>query len=199
MPDKVENENSALGSVTGFFNAVTAGDAAAMQPLWDTYFPGLLRLARKTLGIGPQRVAGPDDAVQSAFIAFWKQASQNKFDETLHRDNLWSVLAVMTVCKAKKQLRRERARKRGGDLQRVPIDAVSISPQQALDSLSPQEFDLFSEELLLALPEDLLSFAIQRLMGFSNAEIADSMECTERTVERKLRRIRLEWSDLISA
>lgn len=197
MPKSHDQTDSACGSVTAFFKAVTAGDAASMQPLWDTYFPGLLRLARKTLGDGHQRVAGPDDAVQSAFIAFWQQASQKQFDGTLHRDNLWSVLAVMTVCKARKQVRREQARKRGGDRIRVQLDDIA-SPQQAMDSLSPQEFDLYSQELLLALPEDLMTFALHRLMGFPNAEIAEAMGCTERTVERKLRRIRLEWKDLIT-
>ena len=187
------DEHSADGSVTGFFNELTAGDAAAMQPLWDHYFPRLIGLARQTLGDGPQRAAGADDAVQSAFVTFWRQANDGAMDGPVHRENLWAMLAVMTVCKARKQLRREKTKKRGGDRERVPLDEFNIAPRQALDALSPQEFDLHSEELLLLLEQNLRPFAILKLMGYSNAETATTMECTERTVERKLRLIRQTW------
>lgn len=193
MPRSRWSKDSVDGSVTGFFNEFAAGDKAAMQPLWDHYFPRLIGLARQTLGSGPQRAAGPDDAVQGAFISFWKQAKSGLMSGPLHRDNLWAILSVMTVRQARKQLRREKAKKREGDRRRVPLDDLNVAPGQALDALSPQEFDLHSEELLLLLKESLRPFAILKLMGNSNAEAATTMECTERTVERKLQLIRQIW------
>ena len=187
-------ENDATGSVTMLFRGVCAGSPEALQPLWDKYFPRLMQLARRTLGDGRERVAGADDAVQSAFFAFWQQADAGKLDDDLRRGNLWAVLSVMTVRKARRQLRRESAQKRGGDLQHVGGDALdALAAADAFETLSPQEFDLHSEELVQTLPEPLREFALLKLMGHSNAEVSDLLGCTERTVERKLRLIRLAW------
>lgn len=192
MPKSRSAADSASGTVTGFFKDLTAGDAAAMKPLSDHFFPRLIRLASRTLGDGPQRVAEADDAVQSAFITFWNRVDQGNLQGPLRRENVWGLLAVMTVCTARKQLRREMTKKRGGGELPLPLFEADVTPGQAFDTLSPQEFDLHSEDLLLLLEEGLRPFAILRLMGHSNAEVAETMECTERTVERKLERIRTE-------
>jgi DNA-directed RNA polymerase specialized sigma24 family protein len=42
--------------------------------------------------------------------------------------------------------------------------------------------------------ETLRQVALLRLEGFSPREIADKLDCVERTVERKLERIRDKWS-----
>lgn len=44
----------------------------------------------------------------------------------------------------------------------------------------------------LAYPE-LRQIARRRLEGFTNREIADQLDCTERSVERRLERIRSKW------
>ncbi len=192
-------ENDATGSVTMLFRDVCAGSPDALQPLWDKYFPRLMHLARRTLGDGRQRVAGADDAVQSAFFAFWQQADAGKLDDDLRRGNLWAVLSVMTVRKARRQLRRESAQKRGGDLNQAGSDALdALAAADAFETLSPQEFDLHSEELVQTLPEPLREFALLKLMGHTNAEVSDLAGCTERTVERKLRLIRLAWEAELS-
>ena len=101
-------ENEHAGSVTLFFRDVCAGQTDAMQPLWNFYFPRLMQVASRTLGDG-LRASGPDDAVQSAFLAFWQQAEAGTLKGEFHRDNLWAMLSVITVRKAKKQIRRETA------------------------------------------------------------------------------------------
>lgn len=189
-------EDKQAGSVTMFFREVCAGQTEAMQPLWDFYFPRLMRLASRTLGDGAQRVAGPDDAVQSAFLAFWQQAEAGQLRGEFHRHNLWALLSVITVRKAKKQIRRETAAVRGGRLKRVGLEAANLAApdaENALAAVTPHEFDLHSEELLMLLSESLREFAILKLMGNTNQEIAVKQECTERTVERKLQMIRLAW------
>lgn len=155
-----------------------------------------MRLATNTLSKAPQGVTGPEDAVQSAFLCFWQQATDGKFREGVNRDDLWALLSVMTVRKARQHLRGERAKKRGGDRQRVPVEGI-VGRDDAFGELSPAEFDLFSEELLLHLDEGLRPFALLRLMGHSNAESSQIMECTERTVERKIRLIRKMWESLV--
>ena len=104
---------------------------------------------------------------------------------------------MITVRKALKQLRTPRAEKRGGKLNRKNLEAAdNIHAEQvcsAMNTLSPQEFDLYSEELLTLLDESVRPFAILRLMNHANQEIADIMECSNKTVQRKLDLIRLAW------
>ena len=133
-----------------------------------------------------------DDAVQSAFVAFWRQAEEGDLPADLHRENLWNLLAVITVRKAEKHIERQRAQKRGGG--KVVGEANSGLPLDQLAGTPPaQEFDLHCEELLLGLEEELRRIAVLRLMGHTTAEIAAEQGCTQRKVQRKLNLIELRW------
>jgi DNA-directed RNA polymerase specialized sigma24 family protein len=109
----------------------------------------------------------------------------------------------MTVRKSLKQARREKAAKRGGG--RV-IDEAGLAGADGEDDrlaelaaqMPSQEFDLHCEELLGMLDDEMRSFAVLRLLGYRNREIADQFDCTERKVERKLNLIRLKWQQYAS-
>jgi DNA-directed RNA polymerase specialized sigma24 family protein len=185
------------GSVTLFFRQLRIGDPRAADALWERFFPRLVALARKTLAGRPQRVADADDAAQSAFASFCLRVRQGEFEVT-DRNELWNLLGVITARKARRQVRRESAGKRGGgrvmgedalvgrDGLPLPLDALAADQ-------SAEEFDLHTEELLTQLDEELREFAVLRLLGFRNREIAEMHGCTERKVERKLNLIRLKW------
>ena len=190
------------GSVTLFFRELRAGDATAARKLWERFMPRLMALARKTLAGRPQRVADADDAVQSAFISFYRRAERGEFGDGLDRDDMWNLLGVITVRKSVKQAQREGTLKRGGgkvlgeealkspDGSPLPLDAL-VGPMPA------QDFDIHCEELLLTLDEDLRVFALLRLLGYQNKEIATLIDCTERKVERKLQLVRAVWEEEI--
>jgi DNA-directed RNA polymerase specialized sigma24 family protein len=185
------------GSVTRFFDQLRAGDPGAAEELWARFFPRLVALARQTLAGRPQRVADADDAALSAFASFCLRVKAGEF--RIHdREELWNLLGVITASKARKQLRREAAEKRGGG--RVIGEGALARPDGSplpLDELAaalpPDQFDLHCAELLDQLGPQLREFALLRLLGFRNREIADRLGCTERSVERKLNLIRLKW------
>lgn len=188
---------SAGESVTHFFRRLRAGDAAAAGPLWRHFFPRLTALARRTLAGRPTGAADADDAAQSAFATFCRRAADGQFSAG-GRDDLWNLLGVMTVRKARRQVRRELADKRGGG--RVVGEAGLLRPDgsplpldEAAADLPAADFDLCSEELLASLPDELRGIAVLRLLGHLNREIAELLGCTERKVERKLALIRLRW------
>jgi RNA polymerase sigma factor (sigma-70 family) len=187
------------GSVTLFFSKLRSGDHEAADELWKRFFPRLRGLARRTLGDCRIGMTDEEDAVQSAFVSFWQRAQRGDFSGDLHRDNLWNLLAEITVRRVKKHLVRERTKKRGaGKVVRESSlsDPTGESPA-TLDALfanvDGRDFDLCGEELLLQLDEPLRKLALMRLMGYANREIALALDCTERTVERKLQLIRLSW------
>jgi len=196
MPEDL-TDGEPLGSVTVFFHRLQAGDAAAAEGLWTRYFPRLAGLARKTLAGRPQGAADAEDAVQSAFASFCQRAQAGAV-EVADRAQLWNLLGLITKRKALAQIRREVAAKRGSG--RIVAEAALTGPEgkplrldQAAAAMTTDDFDLHVAELLERLDPGLREFAVLRAMGWTNREIADRLDCTERKVERKLQLIRLAW------
>jgi RNA polymerase sigma factor (sigma-70 family) len=194
----MDGANDAAGSITLLFQRMRGGDAVALRGLWQRYLPRLLGLARRALEGKSQTVADAEDAVQSAFVDFWARVERGDFDGARDRDDLWHLLGVITVRKARKHVRHENAQKRGGG-QVLPASALAHpdGPHRPLEEVagaaSLPDIDLTCEELLLSLDEELRDYAVLRLMGYRNREIAERFGCTERKVERKLHLIRLRW------
>jgi DNA-directed RNA polymerase specialized sigma24 family protein len=136
-------------------------------------------------------MADAEDALQSAMISFWEGVAHGDFSNSMDREDLWNVLGLITVRKATKLQEREFAQKRGAGqvVTGVPLEQ-SPQQQQPLEGM-----DLICEELLQMLDPDLRAFALLRLMGHKNREIAEELGCTERKVERKLQLIRAEWEN----
>ena len=132
--------------------------------------------------------------------------AEGRFPELANRDNLWRLLVVMTARKTINYIHHERRQKRGGGT----VRGDSIMPLSDSDS-SPPGFDRFmadeptpeftaqvteeAEQRLQSLGDETLrSIAIWKMEGYTNAEIAEMLSCTPRTVERKLQTIRTNWS-----
>lgn len=186
------------GTITEFFSQLQLGEHQAAEPLWDAFFPRLLRLARRTVSASQLKAVDADDIVQSAFISFWQQTEKGDFGSDMDRDQLWKLLATITVRKALGQLRRENAQKRGGGA--VTSESAFGSDgksqfrlDQMLGQVPTQDFDLLCEERLLSLDEELRAIAVLKLTGRTNQEIATELGCTVRRVERKLALIRSLW------
>ena len=180
-------------SITLFFENLKTGDRSAATELWNRFFPRLLAQARRALSGQPQSVHDAEDAVQSAFIAFWQQVERGDFEGEMNRDHLWRILLTITHRRALMHQRREAAQKRGGGAsgkrELFPVD-------QLMAQCPAEDFDLACEELLTSLDDgEKQQIALQKLMGYTNAEIARSLNCTTRKVERKLQMIRREWEE----
>ena len=187
------------GSVSLALRQIKDHSRTAVKGLWIRYFPGLVRVAQGTLKHLPHRLHDADDAAQSAFISFWKQISRDGISETLDRNSLWKLLATMAARKAKQIVRRDCAAKRGGgavvNFSSLDKTTDNINPSQLIEQLSSEDFDLACEERLAQLPEDLRQFAVLRLFGHTNVEIAELLKCSQRKVERKLNLIRSYWTN----
>src|SRR6516225_2137610 len=106
-----DSSASGAASVTRFFGLLQTGDPIAAEALWQRFFPRLVALARKTLAGRPQRVADASDAAQSAFASFCQRVRGGEIHIN-DRSDLWNLLGVITVRKARRQVRREQAEKR---------------------------------------------------------------------------------------
>lgn len=184
---------SPSGSITMLYQQWRDGRSEALGELISRFWPRLMALANSTLSGRIQRVSDAEDALQSAMISFWEQVGEGGFRPEMDRDDLWNVLGLITVRKALKIQEKERTQKRGGGRVVSGLD-LDHSPAPVSDA----EFDLLCTELLELLEPDLRSFALLRLLGHKNREIAVELGCTERKVERKLQLIRTIWGEEVT-
>ncbi|HLJ94634.1 MAG TPA: ECF-type sigma factor [Gemmataceae bacterium] len=190
------------GSITGWIGQLKAGDQAAAQQLWERYFHRLVGLARKKLRGTRRRAADEEDVALSAFDSFCRGAENGRFPQLGDRDNLWHLLVVLTARKAW-HLRRDEARQKRarvvpwpeGDSNRVDDvgmeQIVGQEPSPEFAASVAEEYELLLSRL--ADPE-MEAIAIWKMEGFTNEEIAAKLDCSLRTIERKLRIIRGRWA-----
>ncbi len=191
-------------SVTAWIDGVVSGDESDVRKLWDRYFERLVRLAGSRLAPGSRRSFDEEDVALSAFQSFCGRAVDGRFPRLGGRDDLWRVLATITVRKAIAATRRQARLKRGGG--RV-LGESALRDGEGEAGLArvlsreptPEEAALFADGYLRALERlrepSIRSVALRRLEGWSTSEIARSLNVSPRTVERKLKLIRAIWSE----
>jgi RNA polymerase sigma factor (sigma-70 family) len=198
---------SSGGSVTRWVTALKSGDLAAAQPLWERYHRKLVSLARQRLRAARRREADEEDVVQNAFHSFFRGVARGRFPQLNDRDNLWRLLVVITARKALDQLAHEQSKRRGGGTVEGESRIFLEGPEQdeaALERVvgeepSPEFAAQVAEQyqrLLDLLGDDTLrQVAVWKMEGLTNDEVAGRLDCSRRTVARKLEMIRLTWSN----
>jgi DNA-directed RNA polymerase specialized sigma24 family protein len=187
------------GSVTRWISALKQGDQAAASGLWESYFRRLVGLARARLRDVPRLVADEEDVALSAFDSFCRRAQSGRFRRLHDRDDLWQILALITVRKAIDLRNYEGRQSRGmgrirslTELTREGLEMVGgEEPTPELAAQFVEEFQRLMEQLG---DSSLRSVATLKLEGYTNDEIAALLGCVTSTVERKLARIRGEWA-----
>lgn len=184
-----------LGSISLFFQQLQHGDRDAARPMWQRFFPRLSGLANRILS-GRRLPQSAEDAVQDAFFQFFQQIERGAYPTGLRRDDLWVLLSTLTAQAARKFAVREGALKRGGGRVRRESE-FGLEEKLGLDSFLGQmataDWDLICEELLEQLDGDLREIALLRLAGYSNPQIKTLLDCSLRSVERRLQLIRTIW------
>jgi DNA-directed RNA polymerase specialized sigma24 family protein len=198
------NRTLSDSSTTRWLERLKRGDEDAASELWQRYARRLAKLVRKRFSASFERAAyDEEDVVLSALDVFCRSLREGRHPDLQGRDELWRLLAVITLRKANDRSRADNAEKRGGpELQRQALSDSTSGIIMFLDKLSgperPAEVDaVFTEECerlvaLLGDPE-LQQVALWRLEGFQNTEIAAKLNYTRRTVQRMLKVIREVW------
>jgi DNA-directed RNA polymerase specialized sigma24 family protein len=189
------------GSVTTWMAQAQGGDAAALQALWQRYFPPLVRLVRGKLRRVPRAAADEEDVALSAFDSFYRRAAEGTFPQLADRHDLWSVLVMVASRKACDLVEHEQRGKR--DWRRVQRGAEGGAPEASLLAriVSREPTPDFAAEVadscrrLLAVlyDDELRAIALMKLEGLTNEEIAGRIDRAPASVERRLRTIRLCW------
>jgi DNA-directed RNA polymerase specialized sigma24 family protein len=192
-------------SVTQWVNDLKAGDRGeAARLLWQRYFERLARLAQGRLGTAARGPADGEDVALGVFDSFFQGVAAGRFPDLTNRDDLWRLLVTITARKSHNQRRNEGRQKRGGG--RVVDEGALAGADPMGDDFmaqvvgnepSPEFAAMVTDEyrrLFGSLADESLRVvALLKLEGHSNQEIARSLDCGLRTVERKLDVIRKRW------
>ena len=195
-----------IGSVTHLLQQLRDGEAsAAQQALWERYFRRLAGIARTKLTPAARRSADEEDIALSALNSFFQAAEQGRYPDLRDRTGLWPLLACIATRRALKRNEHEFTAKRGGGQVRGD-SGLAVGGEQAghngFDHFigteptpdSIVELQELTQRLMGQLENTRLREVAQlKLIGHSNREIASQLAVTERTVERKLARIRHLW------
>ena len=186
------------------------GDEEPVIRLWQAFGPALRHAARRYLSSGRPFVDS-EDIANAAFMSFVNQLRDHSFtdehppakgeecdsafDTTIGeegKDGIWPIALAIARNKALEANRRERAQKRGGDRQRVQLEAASQLDEKALEP----HLDAFVNEQLNLLGDYVLDKPVLndilhlRLQGVTSEVIAEKLKMSTSSVSRRLSELR---------
>lgn len=193
MPDS-DNQSQ---NVSHWINLVKGGDSVAANQIWKHYFDRLVGSVRKRLYGQNRAVSDEEDIVLSVFDSFYAAAEKGRFPDLADRDDLWSLLLTMSARKVIDKRRHDQRQRRGGSVAIHSLDAakddsnvieaIGSEPSPDMVFMMQESVEQLFSHLGVGQLQDL---AGAKLEGYSNAEIAQRFECSERTIERRLHLIR---------
>lgn len=205
MTPSLENlGNLANEPVSLWIEQLASADRDAASRLWAHFCERLMVFARSRMTSSTRRIYDEEDAAVSAFRSLCRGIESQRFPDVGDRGNLWALLVVIASRKISNRYRYENQQRRNASntisesvLQ--PADNVRVGLLQSIPAQEPTpafaaEVADTSEFLMSQLPEpDLKKIVLLKLEGHTNEDIAESLNITRRTVQRKLERIRRIW------
>jgi DNA-directed RNA polymerase specialized sigma24 family protein len=182
------------GSVTRWIGGLKAGDAAALQRLWERYWERLISLARRGFADCRRLGADEEDVLQSVFDSLFRCAQIGRFPKLNDRDDLLQILLMLTKRKAANARKRE-FKQSGGHARSWRDDLAEMVAEEPGPAFAAQVAEECRSLLGRLGHPDLQSIAVLKMEGRTNHEIAVRMKRSVPTVERKLRLIRSIWQD----
>lgn len=175
------------------------GEGEVVRDFWQQYGDRLSKLAGRQLNAKLQRRVEADDVVQSACRTFFRRAEAGQF-ELEESESLWRLLCAIVVNKARMKVRFHLQDKRGVHHEEDQSHAPDEKPREfaVADSPAPDEVAEFNDQfefLMSALDEEEKQIIQYKLEDLTNDEIAEKMDCSERTVRRIFSRIRSRLID----
>lgn len=176
------------GEFERWLDGLRAGEEAAVREFCARYGEQLERVAARHIAPGLRRRVGPESVVQSACVSFLRRARRGDY-RLDDGEDLWRLLCAITLRKVREQARFHMRQRRGLDRER---DGAAGGERPA-PAPPPDEALAIAEELerlLGGLDEDERRLVDWKLQGLTNAEVAERMGCTERTVRRSMASLR---------
>lgn len=172
----------------GVLEGFVSGEPVATAAVLDRFRDRLVALARQKI-LDPRLRAkfDPEDIVQSAFLTFWRRARDGEF-ELDDWESLWNLLAKITERRCNKYWKLyQKTNKR--DLNRESSEVTEV-PTTTPDPLRSAIVTDLLDRLLHQLDESSQLTLVLKLQGCTETEICEAVQCSVRSVRRRVARIR---------
>ena len=185
---------SSQGSITNWIGVTRSGDDEAARRIWQHFSPRVAALARQRLPVWLRRIVDGDDVANSAMCSVIMGLREGRYQELRDRDELWALLAFVTVQKARNEIAKASCQKRLAPGTTEPVTQEIVAPDRPPDLIvrAAEQFQ-FLIKLLRSKEAILEPIALWKFEGYSNDEIAQRLGCSRSKVARKLELIRKTW------
>jgi RNA polymerase sigma factor (TIGR02999 family) len=176
-----------MTSLTELIGQVSAGVPGAQDALFAAAYGELRKLARSRLRDGGRSTClNTTSLVHESYLKFLNNGQLKKEDRHAFFDYASRVMRSVII----DAVRKRQAQRRGGDLERLTLDTDIGSgladPESEILGIHEALDDLAKMEPHLAKVVEMRYFG-----GYSEAEIAEVLEVTDRTVRRYWEKARL--------
>jgi DNA-directed RNA polymerase specialized sigma24 family protein len=208
-PDGVTSASSAQSPVTMWLRQLESGDPNSAGELYRHFCCRLQNLISRQIPVSVRTTYDADDVTVSAFHSLFMGVREQRY-QLGNRTDVWRLLLTIAERKIAKRIRFETQEKR--DIRRLLQNSVFVSLPRGhqldapcgVNSLPSYEpTPAFAAEvaetcanLLGSLPDDCCrTIALLMMENYTAEQVAQKLECTRRTVQRKLLVIRRTWQD----
>lgn len=168
-----------MGEITQLLQAVSRGEAQASEELLPLVYQDLRRQAAAQMA---RESAGQTLQPTALLHEAWLRVAGDGMHRWQNRAHFFGAAAEAMRRILIENARRKSRLKRGGDLVRVDADQIELAATTPDDKVLLINDAL--EQLQLQDPERAQVVLLKFFGGRTNQEVAESLEVTERTVER---------------
>lgn len=174
---------------------------AEVELLWQRFGLRLVRIARQHLQTVSDHSYDEEDLAHSTFNEFFVRALDGQYQNLTSRQELWRLLVTISCNKSRRM--RKRANHLHVPKEILPNHGVRMHRERITDEKNAPDWLVAiteeSEFLMRQLDQQdpsgvLTKIALMRLDGMSNAQIAQQLGCTRRTIAARLELIRACWN-----
>lgn len=176
-----------------------AGDRDAETLVFQRYVRRLIALAGRQFGPGLREKADVEGVVQSVCKSFFLRQRRGEI-EVDDWDELWSILATITLRKCANRRDYLRASRRNARREASWTVQDGEGCQIADRTPTPAEAAIFTEtfeRFLGSIEPDDRPIVRQILLGYTAEEVARQLDCSERTVRRVCQRAKRRLERLV--
>ncbi len=194
--------------ITVWIDGLRQSDPTSAERIWRHFLKRLLAATRGRIATSTRSRYDEEDAAQSAFLSLCSGMVDGRFPDVDDRNSLWHLLLKITSRKISARHRYDHRQQRSVS-RSVQESAIGITGVgKGLDALpsgdpSPEfssEFKDTCDQLFAGLEGNSLEqVGLLKMEGHTDSEVASKLNCSRRTVQRRLEVIRPNWLELLDA
>lgn len=193
--------------IAKYFAEIQSDKSDAIDWLCRVFYEKLAAIARHRFGSFPRRVTDEYAVANTVLQSFHTRAQSGEFAQVREPAELLMILAGLTRDRVVDEIRRYSAQKRGGGKTRGNSIFVPNGNQPLAGDFdrfeaeheTPSTRQILADEMQVLLDKltdsTLRTILVLRCEGLTNEEIAEQLQVSIATVERKRRRIREMLAD----